>query len=125
PAQVLAKELPNRLKNWLKEPVPPKGDRGAWAAKGRLLLQQARISSDDWDPAQPDPSNHGSELSQPSTTRSKLRSVIVALALAATAITGMFPPWTSIEYESPVTAKQIGVERDAGFTFLFTPPSAP
>ena len=47
-AQLLAKELPNRLKAWLaEEPKPSHPDRPAWAAHGRWLLDQARLSGDD------------------------------------------------------------------------------
>ena len=45
PAQVLARELPGRLGQWLKEePKREHPDRGAWAAQGRWLLDQARLS---------------------------------------------------------------------------------
>ena len=54
PAQVLARELPNRLKAWLAEepkPVHPEhgpaesvAARALWAEKGRWLLDQARTN---------------------------------------------------------------------------------
>jgi hypothetical protein len=45
PAQVLAKELPNRLRTWLKEePSPDHPERQQWAEQGRWLLDQARTT---------------------------------------------------------------------------------
>ncbi len=46
PAQVLAKELPNRLGQWLdQEPPPDHPNRPQWAEQGRNLLNQVRGSS--------------------------------------------------------------------------------
>lgn len=45
PAQVLARELPNRLSQWLKaEPKEQSPERPQWAERGRWLLDQARLS---------------------------------------------------------------------------------
>lgn len=45
PAQALAKELPNRLRQWLKEePKPNSPDRPGWAEHGRWLLEQVSHS---------------------------------------------------------------------------------
>ncbi len=45
PAQVLGKELPERLTAWLKaEPSPNHPDRRAWAETGRMLLDLARLN---------------------------------------------------------------------------------
>ena len=51
PAQVLAKELPNRLGTWLKQEPPAnpanpvaQSARAAWAEGGRTLLDQARLN---------------------------------------------------------------------------------
>lgn len=45
PAQVLARELPGRLSQWLKaEPNPASPERPQWAEHGRWLLDQARLS---------------------------------------------------------------------------------
>jgi hypothetical protein len=44
PARVLARELPKRLAGWLKEePAAGAEARPEWAAKGRWLLEQARL----------------------------------------------------------------------------------
>ena len=45
PAQLLARELPNRLAAWLKaEPKPDSPERPQWAEQGRWLLDQARTN---------------------------------------------------------------------------------
>ena len=45
PAQILAKDLPNRLTKWLKAEPPPKhADRQRWVEEGVNLLDQARLS---------------------------------------------------------------------------------
>jgi hypothetical protein len=44
PARVLARELPKRLAGWLKEePAAEAESRAEWVAKGRWLLEQARL----------------------------------------------------------------------------------
>jgi hypothetical protein len=139
PAQVLAKELPNRLQKWLRKPVPPKGDRGAWAAEGRFLVEQARTSDSDFDCA--GFSGKGAETARQSFLHrfrawlaSKFRPappaataphprgarLALALALATTAAVGLFPPWTSTEHEFGSHYRQ----KDAGFAFLFNPPTS-
>lgn len=43
PAQVLARELPQRLRQWVKaEPRAGSPERPQWAERGRWLLEQAR-----------------------------------------------------------------------------------
>jgi hypothetical protein len=45
PAQVLARELPTRLSQWLaEEPQPQHPDRPQWVEQGRWLLDQARLN---------------------------------------------------------------------------------
>jgi hypothetical protein len=48
PAQVLAKELPNRTAKWMaQEPDKKSPERPQWAEAGRMLLDQARLNQDE------------------------------------------------------------------------------